>query len=169
MRSFISTPLLKSHDRTQFDCQKESLNHYIKFQVSQDVKKKLAVCFVLPSLHGNTIDGYYTLASGNIPYTHVPSKLRQKYPKSYDYIPVTLLGRLALDKRVTGQGIGGKLLIDALKRCLKVAEEEIGSVAVIVDPLDEDAESYYQHYGFTKLPDRGKMFLDMKTIKQLNL
>jgi hypothetical protein len=40
-------------------------------------------------------------------------------------------------------------------------------MAVIVDPLDADAEKFYFKYGFIKLPDSGKMFLAMGTIATL--
>jgi predicted GNAT family N-acyltransferase len=166
---YLTVPLEKSFDRKDFDCGKSSLNDYIQTQVSQDVRKKLSVCFVLLNSSKTTVEGYYTLSNASIPYDDVPENLRKKYPKSYDYIPVTLLGRLALDEKIKGQGFGSKVLIDALKRSLKVSEEDLGSVAVIVDPLDEDAENYYSHFGFVKLPNSGKMFLDMNTIKKLNL
>ena len=45
--------------------------------------------------------------------------------------------------------------------------KNIGSFAVVVAPLDEDAENFYYKYGFVKLPDSGKMFLPMNMIKQL--
>jgi len=166
---YLTDPLGKTFNRKDFDCGKSSLNEYIKTQVSQDVKKKLSVCFVLLNSDQNTVEGYYTLSYGSIPYEDVPENLRKKYPKSYDYIPVTLLGRLAICNKIKGRGLGSKILIDALKRSLKVTEQELGSVAVIVDPLDQDAEKYYHHYGFVKLPNSGKMFLDMKTIKKLKL
>lgn len=166
---YLTIPLEKSFKRKEFDCGKPSLNDYIQTQVSQDVKKKLSVCFVLLNSDLRRIEGYYTLSNASIPYEDVPEYLRKKYPKSYDYIPVTLLGRLALDEKIKGQGFGSKILIDALKRSLRVSEQDLGSVAVIVDPLHEDAESYYRHFGFVKLPSSGKMFLDMKTIKKLNL
>ena len=120
-------------------------------------------------MYKRQVEGYYTLSNGSIPYDDVPESLRKKYPKSYDYIPVTLLGRLAIDLRIKGKGLGGKILVDALKRSLIVSEYELGSVAVIVDPLDKEAEKHYSHFGFIKLPGSGKMFLDMKTIKKLNL
>lgn len=167
--SYLTVPFEKSFNRDQFNCDKPSLNAYIKTQISQDVKKKLAVCFVLLAEDQVSILGYYTLSNGSIPYNDVPERLRKKYPRSYDYIPVTLLGRLALDKQIKGQGFGGRLLIDALKRSLKVAETDLGSVAVIADPLDEEAVEYYKHYGFIQLPDSGKMFLDMNIIKKLAL
>jgi len=158
-----------AYHRKEFDCGNTSLNNYIQTQVSQDVKKKLAACFVLLSSDEITVHGYYTLSNGSIPYESLPEGLRIKYPKSYNYIPVTLLGRLAIDTNVKGKGLGSKILIDALKRCLVVSENELGSVAVIVDPIDQQAERFYHHFGFVKLPNSGKMFLDMKTIKQLVL
>ncbi len=166
---YLTIPLEKSFDRKKFDCGKSSLDDYIKTQVSQDVKKKLSVCFVLLDTDQKTVVGYYTLSNGSIPYNNVPENLRKKYPRSYDYIPVTLLGRLVLDKKVKGQGLGSQILIDALKRSLRVSEKDLGSVAVIVDPIDQEAENYYAHFGFIKLPSSGKMFLDMKTIKKLGL
>ena len=92
------------------------------------------------------------------------SKIADRAGGGQGSIPVTLLGRLAVDVGSKGQGLGSKILIDALKRSLKVAEIELGSVAVITDPLDQEAESYYDHFGFIKLPNSGKMFLDMNTI-----
>ncbi len=79
---------------------------------------------------------------------------------------MTLLGRLATDIKFQGKGIGKILLIDALTRCYEISKS-IGSFAVIVDPLDNDAENFYSRYGFIKLPDSGKMFLTMMTIKSL--
>lgn len=166
---YLTVPLQKTFDKNSFDCGKPSLNNYIQTQASQDVRKKLSVCFVLLNPDQFTIEGYYTLSNASIPYHDVPEKLRKKSPKSYKNIPVTLLGRLAIDTKIKGRGFGSKLLIDALKRSFHVADKQIGSVAVIVDPLDEEAEKYYRHVGFVKLPTSGKMFLDMKTIKKLNL
>jgi predicted GNAT family N-acyltransferase len=166
---YLTVPLQKTFDKNSFDCGKSTLNNYIQTQASQDVRKRLSVCFVLLNPDQFTIEGYYTLSNASIPYHEVPQKLRNKYPKSYKYIPVTLLGRLAIDTKIKGRGFGSKLLIDALKRSFHVADKKIGSVAVIVDPLDEEAEKYYKHFGFVTLPSSGKMFLDMKTIKKLNL
>ena len=57
-------------------------------------------------------------------------------------------------------------MVDALKRSFE-SSNSIGAFAVIVDPLDVDAERFYEKYGFVKLPDSGKMFLPMKTIRSL--
>ena len=65
--------------------------------------------------------------------------------------------------------MGGILLIDALKRSLSVADESIGSIGVVVDPLDEGAVLFYKKFGFILLPDSGKMFLPMAEVALLGL
>ena len=76
------------------------------------------------------------------------------------------MGRLAVSLNFQGQKLGELLLIDALKRSYYVSQE-IGSMVVVVDPMDESATRFYEKYGFTLLLDSGKLFLAMKTIGKL--
>lgn len=155
----------KKHNRIDFDCGKELLNNYLKTQAGQDIKRKLSACFVLPG-NQKEIQGYYTLSNNSIPLSSFPEDIRKKLPKSYNSIPTTLLGRLAIDKKYQGKGIGKILLVDALKRSYEISQE-IGSFAVVVDPIDEEAQNFYKKYDFIKLPDSGKMFIAIKTLQEL--
>jgi GNAT superfamily N-acetyltransferase len=156
----------KKHNREDFDCGKELLNQYLKTQASQDIKRKLCACFVLSKPETNDILGYYTLLNNSIPLSNFPEQIQKKLPKSYTSIPATLLGRLAIDTKHQGKGIGKILLIDALKRSFGISQE-IGSFAVVVDPIDTDAELFYEKYDFIKLPHSGKMFIATKTLQEL--
>jgi len=158
--------LNRSHNRKEFDCGKKLLNNYVKEQVSQDVKKKLSVCFVLAD-ESNIVKGYYTLSNSSIPQSDIPKRFSKKIPNSYTDIPVTLLGRLAIDKSIFRQGQGEYLLMDALKESYKVSKNVLGSIAVVVDPIDDEAISFYKKYDFIMLPNSGKMFLSMNTISKL--
>ncbi|MFT5336978.1 MAG: putative GNAT family N-acyltransferase [Sphingobacteriales bacterium] len=160
--------LKSSHHREDFSCGKEPLNNYIKRQVSQDIQRKLAVCFVIIETEDKLekVKGYYTLSSEGIPRDTIPEKFQKKFPKSYESIPSTLLGRLARDKNVNGTRVGEFLLIDALYKC-HVSAKSIASFAVVVDPIDDEAKSFYEKYGFTLLPDSERMFISMKTVDQL--
>lgn len=164
--AYLTILLDKSHNKKDFQCAESSLNDYLHRQASQDIKRKLAVCFVLDDGERN-IKGYYTLSNGSTPLDAVPQELRKHLPKSYQNLPTTLLGRLAVDKRYGGQGLGESLLMDAMKRSLDISSSQIGSMAVIVDPLHKAAEGFYAKYGFIHLPESGKMFLPMKTISTL--
>lgn len=164
--SQISEPLNSTHEKSDFSCGKEMLDTYIQKQVNQDVKRKLSVCFVITELETKLIKGYYTLSNNSVPLKFVPDSVKKKLPPSYETIPTTLLGRLAIDERYQGQGMGKLILIDALKRSYEISKT-MGSFAVVVDPINQEAENFYNKYGFVKLPDSGKMFLPMKTISQL--
>jgi GNAT superfamily N-acetyltransferase len=132
------------------------------------MKRKLSVCFVLVESSTVEVQGYYTLSNNSVPLTSFSESIQKKLPKSYKSIPVTLLGRLAIDQKYQGHGIGKILLIDALKRSYEVSKE-IGSFAVVVDPIDEEAERFYKKYDFIKLPNSGKMFIAIQTLKELFL
>ncbi len=164
--TYITSPLSSYHKKKKFSCGKDILDKYLHKQANQDIKRKISICFVL-SDEDNNIKGYYTLSNDSIPQEQLPEKIKKKMPKSYVNLPTTLLGRLAVDVNYRRQGIGELLLLDALKRSFDISSESIGSMAVVVDPLDDEAISFYGRYGFILLPDSGKMFIPMKTIKEL--
>jgi len=155
----------KSHSRSKFSCEEESLTEYIQKQVSQDVKKGLAACFVILNNQSEVI-GYYTLSSESLDRNNIPEKYQKKVPGNYN-APVTLLGRLARDISQKGTNIGEHLLMDALHRSYMISKESIGSMAVVVDPLSNHAIKFYEKYGFELIPDSGKMFIPMGTIAKL--
>jgi len=70
-----------------------------------------------------------------------------------DPVPVVLVARLALDRAEHGQGLGGELLVDALRRCVR-GSREFGARAAVVDAIDDAAAAFYRHFGFHDLDDR---------------
>lgn len=164
---YITQALDSKHDRTAFFCGNDMLDNYLKTQANQDINRKLSTCFVLvEEANEAKIKAYYTLSNNSIPLDLIPTAIQKKLPKTYKSIPTTLLGRLAVDKHYQRQKIGRILLVDALKRCYEISKI-IGSFAIVVDPVDNNAEKFYQKYGFINLPDSKKMFLPIKTIEQL--
>jgi GNAT superfamily N-acetyltransferase len=160
-------PLNPSLNRKDFSCGKEMLDNYLHTQAGQDVKRKLCVVFAMAE--DTTIKGYYTLSNASVPADLMPEAIKKRMPRSYQSLPVTLLGRLAVDLRYKGQGLGSILLVDALKRCYEAASKTLGSIGVVVDPLDDEAIAFYKKFGFILLPDSGKMFLPMADIAELGL
>lgn len=157
--------LERTHIRKNFTCEEDSLNAYIRQQVSQDIRKRLSTCFVAVDNEQNVI-AYYTLSSESLGRESIPDKYLKQVPKSYN-APVILLGRLARDIKTKGTGLGEHLLLDALFRSYKLSIASIGAMAVVVDPINDKAKEFYGKYGFEQLPDSEKMFLPMKVIGQL--
>jgi len=166
MRSDFGVELLgTAHDRAAFSCGIEVLDTYLKRYASQDVAKRVAVCFVLTP-DGKTVAGFYTLSQYSVDLDKLPQQIASRLPK-YPDVPATLLGRLAIDKRFGGQKLGEFLLLDALYRSLQQSKQ-VGSAAVIVDAKDEFARRFYEHFEFLSLPGtQNRLFLTMKTIENL--
>jgi GNAT superfamily N-acetyltransferase len=158
--------LTRAHHRQTFSCGNEALDRYLHTQARQDMQRYLAQVFVLVADDRTTIEGYYTLSNSSLLLSELPEALRRRLPR-YPKIPVTLLGRLAVDTRYQGQGIGRLLLVDALRRSALQAAT-IASLAVVVDAIDETAANFYKKYHFLPLPETPHtLFLEMATIQRL--
>ncbi len=68
-----------------------------------------------------------------------------------DPIPVVVLGRLAVDKSLHGQGVARALVRDAGLRVIQVAET-IGIRGMLVHALSDEAREFYQRVGFVPSP-----------------
>lgn len=148
------------HDRTAFDCRHPFLNAYLARFARRNDRKGLARAYVLvPQPDGNPVLGYYTLMSGAVAFMQIPPNLRQGLPK-YP-IPVARIRELALDRRQRGKGMGSDLLLDAITR-IAHASRQVAVWAIVVDPIDQQAATFYQHHGFQALPDSDALILTMK-------
>ena len=151
--------------RGSFSCGEGALDAYLKTRARQEMDKRIAVVYVLVDEAEGRIAGYYTLSSLSV---ELPEGARKGLPKYPEY-PATLLGRLAVDKHYQGQGLGKRLLLDALGRAL-AGSRAVASYAVITDAKNEQAHIFYASYGFLPLPttDGGRrLFLPMGTVEKL--
>jgi GNAT superfamily N-acetyltransferase len=158
---------LKDHERAFFCCGTAALDRYIREQASQDVRRGLAAVFVIvPKDNPHAIAAYYTLSRRELKLKQLPPELVKKAGR-YEYVGVTLLGRLAVAETYKGTGLGALTLLNALDRSL-AASREVASWAVFVDALDGEAARFYRKYGFLELPENElKPFLPMKAIQKL--
>ena len=163
---WLVEPLQKSHDREAFSCGHVVLDRYLKQQAWQDAQSQVAAVLVAVRPPNANVLGFYSLSASSIHLGDLPPELARKLPR-YPHLPVTLLGRLAIDQACKGQGLGQFLLLDALYRSLQAAAS-IATMAVVVDAKDAAAAAFYQRYGFTQLSaSEGRLFLPMKTVAAL--
>ena len=152
-----------SADRSEFDCGVEVLDRYFGTQVGQDIKRRVAACFVALDQEGS-IAGYYTLASASVSLADLPAPLSKKLPR-YPSVPAVRMGRLAVARSCQGIGLGAALLLDALRRAVAA---EIAAYALLVDAKDESAARFYRHHGFIASPAQPQLFfLPLAGVKAL--
>ena len=108
--------------------------------------------------------GFYTLSACEAHTDALPPDLAKRLSRT---IPAVLLGRLAVDGIAHGQGYGGALLVDAIRRTAATSAQ-IGVAGLFVDAKDDGAAAFYRKYGFAALPSNPlRLFLPLKTLLQL--
>jgi GNAT superfamily N-acetyltransferase len=140
--------LSSHHDRARFVSGSDILDRYLREQASQDVKRRIASCFVAVSVSTGEVAGFYTLTATSVALQDMAPAIIKKLPR-YPVVPAALLGRLAVARHAQGKGLGGVLLANAV---LRFSRAELGIFALLVDAKDDAAQRFYEHYGFTLLP-----------------
>lgn len=145
-------PLDKTFDRDGFDCGQDMLDRFLKSSARQNQSAGANRTFVAIVAGDKTkrVVGFYSQGMGQIDLSSLPVERQKKLPRHP--VPVARIGRLAVDGKLKGQGLGGLLLADALRR-IKLVSTEIGVFAVVVDAKDDSAKSFYAKYGFVGLTD----------------
>jgi GNAT superfamily N-acetyltransferase len=157
----------RDHDRAQFDCGVAALNDWLQKLASQHERRDLSRTYVASGSNDKRVLGYYALSNHRVTYEALPQDQAQGLPRID--IPVVLLGRLAVDQSIQGQGLGEFLLVDALRRVHHIADH-IGVRAVEVDAINGAAQAFYRKYGFVSLlDDERHMYLPMTVIRKLKL
>jgi ribosomal protein S18 acetylase RimI-like enzyme len=159
--SFRIAPLGAEHNRDSFDCGEEALDRYFKTQASQDIRRRVANCFVATESTAGLIAGYYTIASAGIPFIDLPSEESRRLPR-YPSLPAVRIGRLAVDRQFQGRRLGETLLLDAMRRSINLPP---AVYALLVDAKNDHAAAFYQRYGFRALSSQPRtLFLPMATV-----
>ena len=157
---FVIAPLAAAHDREKFSCGAEPLDRYLRTQATQDVRRRIASCFVASPLQGNAVTGFYTLSSASIPMTGFPAERLRKLPRT-PVLAAARIGRLAVDRRHQGRQLGAALLFDAIARAIRA---DAAVFALVADAKDEAAARFYRRHGFEAFSGRaGRMFLPVAT------
>lgn len=129
-------PITAAHDLSQFDCGVPVLNDWLRERALKNesrFSRSYVVC------DGARVAGYYCLSAGAVQREAAPGKLRRNAP---DSVPVSIIGRLAVDRGYGGQGLGASLLANSLRR-IAGAAQSIGIAAVLVQAKDEAARAFY--------------------------
>jgi hypothetical protein len=152
-------PILPSHDLEAFDCGEPTLNDWLKQRALKNESRFSRTYVVCDS---NRVVAYFCIAAGAVERAAAPGKLRRNAP---DSVPVSIIGRLAVDRDYAGCGLGADILADALRR-IAVASQSIGIGAVMVQAKDERAKRFYLACAeFQEFPEDSRtLFLPIETV-----
>lgn len=139
-------PLSESHELGSFDSGVSVLDDWLRRRARANQVSGASRTYVVAE--GDRVVGYYCLASGALATTGAPGKLRRNMP---DPIPMAILGRLAIDRRWQGKGIGLALLQDAVLRTRRAAQI-LGIRGLLVHAISDEARRFYERHGFSGTP-----------------
>lgn len=156
--------LRRGHKRANFSSGQELVDAWLHTQALQSQTKRLTVSRVLATRDG-VVAGYYTLAMGQVDFGELPADLVAKLPRRA--LPVAVLAWLGVDAAYQGQGLGARLLAQALSDC-HAAGETFPFVAVVLDAVDAASKSFYAHWDVREVPGRPmKLYLTTASLNAL--
>jgi GNAT superfamily N-acetyltransferase len=159
-------PLSRRHDRRTFDCGDVEVNRFLQEKALQDQERDLSRTMVLVDKQASetTIIGYHTLVMTQVNQEEIPNDR----PRIKRGNPVILLGQLAVDVRLQGNGLGELLLMDVQARTDEISRK-VGIRALMLDARTERLAAWYENHDFTRFPDRLRMFKSIAAIRRLSL
>jgi ribosomal protein S18 acetylase RimI-like enzyme len=160
------------HGRESFSCGVEQVDNFFRRTANKLAKADNLRLFVMTSGDGEVI-GFYALNAHAVSFVDLPPRYARTRP-GHGSIPAAYIAMIGVDRRFAGQGHGGVLLADALRR-IAAAADAIGIAVVLLDVLDDgDAAlvarrlALYRSYGFEPLPSNPlRLFLPVATVREL--
>jgi GNAT superfamily N-acetyltransferase len=146
MTDWSSTLLTADHDLSAFDCGVESLDRWFRDQAVRAQQSDTARTYVWTAPESSFAVAYYAIAPAQVRRDEVSHSMSG----GVGVIPAYLLAKLALDRSLRGQGLGGQLLLDAVERIVIASEAAAGRL-IVVDAIDPAAAEFYVHYGFQRV------------------
>lgn len=154
-------PIRPGDGSANFDCGHPALNDWLKQRAGKQEGRSSRTYVVCAAHESRPVVGYYSLAAGIVTSTEAPGWAKRNMPNP---IPIIVLGRLAVDAKHQGKGLGGGLLQEAIRRTVEAAAI-VGCRALIVHAIDDAAITFYARYGFQQFPEETRtMFLPIETL-----
>ncbi|MBW8191037.1 GNAT family N-acetyltransferase [Neiella marina] len=153
------------YQQKKFDCGHGVINKFVRSSLKKQVSQQFSKAYVLLDCDDNErFCAFYTLTSFKLLASDMEKLSGGSLPKD---IPCVRLVMLGVDNSLQGQGIGRKMMSDALHR-VHGASKVIGIYGLYLD-ADPGATDFYLSLGFTRLDDGSqddiaKMFLSIETI-----
>lgn len=131
------------HDRSGFDSGEPALDEWLRRYAGQNRRRDTAATWVVSTPEGEVV-AYASIAMTAIDRSAAPSELAKRAP---DPVPALLVGRLAVDQRHAGLGVGTALVAHVLATAIDL-NEKAACRAVVVTAINARARAWWERLGF---------------------
>lgn len=152
------------HNCRRFACGEDDLDSWLRNNAADAARARVAQTFVWvdEEAEPSNVLAYYALSAHSISRIDAPSRIGRGVP---DPVPAALIGKLALDETLHGQGLGEVLLVDALRRIIDASTRGPAVRAIVVDAATEAGRRLYTRLGFSPAPNQpDRMLVRTETV-----
>lgn len=155
--------LTNEHDLSGFKSSSEDLNDYLKNYALKDQKNNLNVTHLI--VCDSEIIGFFSLLNDSVEIRRLEKDEQKMFKEktSNSKLPSMKIGRLAIDKKYEGKGLGTFFLGVILSIINKLANEKTGIRFITVDGYAK-AFNFYKKYDFKHFKSNEK---DIKKINKV--
>lgn len=141
------------HDRSAFSCGFAPIDNFLQSSLSEQVKAGMVAAWIATAEDDPAVLGFYTLGALAVRSEFGPKAWqRARVPD----VPVIYIRAVAVRQDMQGKGLGTALVVDAMKRCIGIADQ-MGAAAIVLDVLEDEhfdrRWKFYADLGFQPLDD----------------
>lgn len=156
------------HNRDGFSCGLGPIDNFLKSSLSDHVRNGFVSAWMATAGGDRAVLGFYTLGALAVRADLGPTKWRRA---GVPDIPVIYVRVVAVRTDMQGRGLGTALVVDAMKRCLGIADQ-MGAAAIVLDVLEDEnvdrRRAFYGELGFRSLGDPDnphRVFIPMADVR----
>jgi GNAT superfamily N-acetyltransferase len=158
---WLSESISDRHHLARFSCGNETLDAWLREQAVRAHRAGVSRTTGWVARDDPTVVAYHAIAPTQLARLDLPSR---SLSAGFSMLPGFLIGRLALDRSLQGQGLGSQLLLDALERIVDAADL-VGGRLIAVDAIDADAQRFYLHHGFQPIEGSSRLVMKLATAR----
>jgi GNAT superfamily N-acetyltransferase len=159
---WVSEAIGDHHDLTRFSSGNETLDAWLREQAARAHRNGVARTTVWAAPDDPTVVAYHAIAPTQLARADLPSRAMSA---GYSMLPGFLIGRLALDQSLQGEGLGSHLLLDALEHIIDAADL-VGGRVIVVDAIDAAAEAFYVRHEFQPIKGTSRLVMKIATARE---
>ncbi len=168
--NYIFETLTDAHDLSDFECESDDLNDFLKNDALKQQKEKLNLTKLI--ICDDEIIGFVSLLTDSMKLRLLQDEVEKEKIKGElkvsenNTIPAIKIGRFAIDKKYTGHGLGSQILRNILYNLKKIAENYVGLRFAIVEGYATAYTFYVTNNQFNNLKSDEKIINKIDSIKK---
>ena len=162
--------LSEEHDLSNFECESEDLNDFLKNDALKQQKEKLNLTKLITC--DDEIIGFVSLLTDSMKLKLLRDEVEKEKIKGKlnvsenNFIPAIKIGRFAIDRKYSKHGLGSQILRNILYNLQEIAENNVGLRFVVVEGYATAYTFYVTNNQFKNLKKDDELLNKIDLIKK---